>query len=115
MGVLQRYLMDLVRDQPMSFEEILGVAYSPSRPPRKSEVRSLRRALQRLVGDNRAGGLIKVGNGGPGDPYRYVFNPIWVGTKDAYEKLLAQIESDTERRKALPKLKRGVIDLPDQS
>jgi hypothetical protein len=110
--------MDLVRDEPRTFEEILGIAFPPGEPPRKSEIRSLRRALQRLVGDNRGGGLIKVGNGGPGDPYRYVFNPIWVamaGTKDAYEQRLAQIESDTERRKALPKLKRGVIYLPDQS
>jgi hypothetical protein len=36
-------------------------------------VRSMRRALKRMVAD---GALMTDGNGGPGDPFRYVIHPF---------------------------------------
>jgi hypothetical protein len=46
------------------------------------------------------------------------FNPIWIairGDRAEFEAYIAKIEADAERRAALPKLRRGVIYLPDRS
>jgi hypothetical protein len=81
--VTSQYLTKLLagQRQPMTFAEILAIAYPEARGPRPSQISSLRRALRRLVGNNNA--VITVGTGGPGDPWRYAFNPIWVALGDS--------------------------------
>jgi hypothetical protein len=100
-GYIQRNIFDLLRHtkKPMTFAEILACAY-----PRGSfegdmaatlggvnvgAVRSLRRALHKMVKD---GVFITLGEGRPGDPYRYYFDPILLAitTKDKaeYEEMM---------------------------
>jgi hypothetical protein len=78
-GKLQRYLFQTLSvkpDTPLSFAEILQIAY-PSEPYEyrsgSSEIRSLRRALHTMVRDKI---VLALGAGGPADPHRYCINPM---------------------------------------
>ena len=54
--------------------------------------RSLRRALRGLIGDGKMGAVIALGEGGPADPHRYAYNPIWAalaGNEEGYQRLCA--------------------------
>ena len=77
-GKLQQYLFLTMHrsGKPLTFAEIVKLAYpldSPSRPPQAWEIRSLRRALQKMVKDSI---VLTDGVGGPGDPHRYSINPM---------------------------------------
>jgi hypothetical protein len=60
-----------------------------------------------------------------GSPRRYFVNPMIVALRRGpdgvdqglaeYEAYIAEINADAERRKSLPKQKRGVIYLPDRT
>jgi hypothetical protein len=78
LGRLQRYLFVTLRqsDKPLTFAEILKIAY-PLEPheyqPVSWDIRSLRRALHKMVKD---GAVLALGAGGPADPHRYCPHPI---------------------------------------
>ena len=77
-GTLQRYLFLTLRqsDKPLTFAEILKMAYPPEPheyQPVSWEIRSLRRALYKMVKDNA---VLTIGTGGPADPHRYCIHPI---------------------------------------
>ena len=58
----------------------------------RSVERSLRRALRGLIGDGKMGAVIAFGEGGPADPHRYAYNPIWAalaGNEEDYQRLCA--------------------------
>ena len=58
----------------------------------RSVERSLRRALRGLIGDGKMGAVIAFGEGGPADPHRYAYNPIWAalaGNEEGYQRLCA--------------------------
>jgi hypothetical protein len=84
LGTLQRYLFQAMRHsgKPLTFAEIVETAYPPEPDeylPVSWEIRSLRRALYTMVEDN---GIIRTGEGGPADPYRYCINPMIIGSDD---------------------------------
>src|SRR3954451_11919493 len=90
-GRLQRALWQTIRQhgKPMSFEDIRadirqqfeeeGKLYSSVEWSLlySSLERSLRRSLQRMVS---SGGLIAIGGGGRGDPFRYFLHPLTIAT-----------------------------------
>jgi len=94
LGVLQRYLFStLARDgEPLTFAEILKLAYPPEpheRRPLSYEIRSLRRALHKMVKDEA---VLTIGAGGPSNPYRYCLNPAVLA--------FLEVVRDIERRAA---------------
>jgi hypothetical protein len=77
-GQLQKYLFLTIHrsGKPLTFGEIVKLAYpldAPNRPPQAWKIRSLRRALHKMVKDNI---VLASGVGGPGDPHRYSINPM---------------------------------------
>jgi hypothetical protein len=77
-GYLQRYLFQMLRDEvlPMTFAEIVQVAKPHAAGYRSHLERSMRRALRTLA---KAGLVIPLGRGGPGDPRRYCAHPMFFG------------------------------------
>jgi hypothetical protein len=94
-GYLQRWLLENIAgsDKAMMFNEILVAAYPEDYGiPGRSVERSLRRALRGLIGDSKMGAVIALGEGGPADPHRYAYNPIWAalaGNEEDYQRLCA--------------------------
>jgi hypothetical protein len=87
-GKLQHYLFVTIRHSgtPLTFAEILKLAYPPEEPywpPLPWEIRSLRRALHKMVKDKV---VLTVGAGGPGDPYRYCIHPMLVALSATLDK-----------------------------
>jgi hypothetical protein len=84
-GNIQRNIFELLRDtkKPMTFAEILACAYPPGSfegdmakvlgNSNVGGVRSLRRALHKMVKD---GALVELGKGGRAGPHHYYFHPI---------------------------------------
>jgi hypothetical protein len=101
-GKLQRWLWDVLlhSDTPLTFADIcierraiFGEGFQALMSPlRPAQVRSLRRALQRMVAD---GVVLAQGKGGPGDPHRYCPHPLLFaahGTREQYEAAAAKAE-----------------------
>jgi hypothetical protein len=96
--------------KPMTFAEIFALAYPEGSfeadmikalgPSKVSGVRSLRRAVHKMVEDQV---LIALGNGGPSEPYRYFFHPMLIGMMgdSALQKAL---EADSGAELAVMKL-----------
>jgi hypothetical protein len=106
-GDVQRYLFSLLMQtkKPMTFAEILARAYPPGTfngdmakvlgGANVGGVRSLRRALYKMVKD---GTLTAFGKGGRADPHRYYIDAIMLGmiTKDKaeYEEMTRWLRPD---------------------
>jgi hypothetical protein len=73
-GRMQRALFAEIRarGKPMTFAEMRG-----GDKPDPDVERAARRALERLV---QVGRLIRLGHGGPGDPFRYFIHPSLIST-----------------------------------
>jgi hypothetical protein len=83
LGRLQRGLLGLIErhGKPMTFADIRtrikqDVGNDQDMKFRTSVERSLRRALHQLTKEMF---LIAMGDGGPGDPLRYFFHPLFIG------------------------------------
>jgi hypothetical protein len=106
-GYIQRNIFQLLRDtkRPMTFAEILACAYPPGSfegdmaatlgGANVGAVRSLRRALHKMVKD---GTLVALGEGGRADPHRYYFDAMALAiiTKDKaeYEEMTRCLRPD---------------------
>ena len=111
LGSLQLALINTIRlhGEPMTFADIRAEALSddPGSTLPASLERSMRRALHRLASE---GTLIEIGDGGPGDPYRYFIHPLLIALMcDEQEELDAiykKLEADSGTPAALAKLRR---------
>jgi hypothetical protein len=75
LGKLQRYLLDLISHQPMTFAEMRAIAHGDDTilfTMMPQPERSLRRALRKLIDD---GAVATTGTGGPRSPFRYHLRP----------------------------------------
>jgi hypothetical protein len=87
-GYIQRNIFELLMHikKPMTFAEISARAYPPGSfehdmaktlgSAKVSGIRSLRRALHKMVKD---GVLTAFGKGGPADPHRYYIDAMFLG------------------------------------
>jgi hypothetical protein len=108
-GAIQRYIGGLIRnaERPMTFEEILRTAfpkgYEPGYQVRASVKRSFRRSLKKLID---GGGVMEIGEGGPGGPYRYFMDPMIFalgGSKEEFHAAIAILESVPGGKEAMNK------------
>jgi len=102
-GRLQRAIFSILRHnlKPMTFTEIMGPPPEHGCGFHPYFIRSVRRALRRMVDD---GDVMAIGAGGPRDPHRYCVHPFVValfGERAEYDALVAAIEdAEQQCRKA---------------
>jgi hypothetical protein len=105
---MQWMVLRLIREygKPMSFAEMRAVinaagGLEPDAPWRPAFARSMRRALHLLTKQHL---LVAMGDGRPGNPYRYFLHPISVGmmgdTPEA-RALYAALEADPDANRAV--------------
>ena len=111
LGRLQRALFAAIQrhGKPMTFEDIRNVIRQDFEMDDGAKLypsfeRSLRRALHRMV---RTSGLIAIGDGGRGDPYRYFVHPMIIGMMaktPETEALQQALQADPGAEKAVATL-----------
>jgi|SRR6516164_8854522 len=105
LGKMQRMILSIIRNRgkPVTFADMYS--NDGTKPDASPFVRSVRRALHKLVKD---GTLIAIGDGGRGDPFRYFFHPILMRLmcedKEEYDALCKAVEADRGAEEAVAKV-----------
>ena len=109
MGKLQREIFGIILDRgkPITYTDIVArlCAVEPSKVPlirASSLARNIRRAIHSMVG---RGELIALGKGGPKEPHRYFFHPVFLAVREktdpAVPPLQAALDADPGLRLAI--------------
>jgi hypothetical protein len=75
----------------MTFAEIMDPPPDHGCGHHPQFIRSVRRALRKMIDD---GAVVTVGKGGPGDPFRYCLNPLLTAMFASSDALVDAIQAD---------------------